>query len=696
MSKKDLFAPLSEKEKELLFKPLSKEEKESLMPQETGSLKAAGLGAVQGATFGFADEAEAKLRSLIEDPSYEELLKDIRERYSKAEMEAPVSYTAGQVGGGLLTSIVPVVGATGVGGTLGRMVLGGAVGGAATSLGTTEKDKLSAQALSDAATGAGVGAGVGVALGSAAPWIAKGIKGKVAASEVGEDVADVFNKIRSNEVATFGREAQGDFAKKIRSIAEEDILGGLKSTQKHLSKSYDDIKRISKKEDVPVNVADLVKKIREKAPGIQQGVSEKELLPLQTNLSAILDEKEVVKQVAKEIDPAVSAQTAMDKLTKMVATGDLKAERDFARKYIKNQISKELAKEGLDGKELAKAVDDNMQGITNELIDETVEKIRSLGLRQPAELPKEAIIDPVTGIPVAMAKRVDADIAVPIPLTKLEKVSETVAGRTLLPKTELVDYTNNIKSLLTDKLKQDNPVLYSYILGAKKELEGLIKENTSSSLNLAKELIDKKYGELIQATSKNLKIDPTKFSTSRQGQKTFGKAVDDVSRMIKNYEDPTTTERLNLDEFINSLTKLKVDQLDFGQSPDALKKKISDASRNMVLSERATGTTGLQGGATGLKGLYNLMQESVRAKTLSGAELAGNVAKSYDKGMKWISDVTPEGLTQMANKMGDNTVSKTLRKIATQPEAKRKAMLFALMQQPAYRETINSTIENEE
>lgn len=104
--------------------------------------KGLGLGAAQGLTFGFADEAEAGVRSLVSDEGYGELLNKIRERYAKAEEDAPIAYGTGEIGSGIATAV------------LGTPLLGGAK---IASLGL--KEGIKAAAKTGAKMGALAGAG---------------------------------------------------------------------------------------------------------------------------------------------------------------------------------------------------------------------------------------------------------------------------------------------------------------------------------------------------------------------------------------------------------------------------------------------------------------------------------------------------------------------------------------------------------
>ncbi len=113
-------------------------------------------GAAQGASLGYADEAEAAIRALAPDVDYETARKMVRERYKKSEEESPKQFMAGQVGGSLATlavpGLAPLKGASAVK-SLGQAA---AIGGAS-GLGLSEAEDA-AGLLKDAGIGAATGA----------------------------------------------------------------------------------------------------------------------------------------------------------------------------------------------------------------------------------------------------------------------------------------------------------------------------------------------------------------------------------------------------------------------------------------------------------------------------------------------------------------------------------------------------------
>ena len=132
-----------------------------------GMAKAAGQGALQGASFGFADELEAAARSAFGEKTYDETIKEVRDRYKKYEEKNPGVSLVSNIAGGFL---VPGMGlARAAKGASALSAVGrGAAAGALTAAGNTEEDLLSEEGVSDVAKGAiggGVMSGAGAAIG---------------------------------------------------------------------------------------------------------------------------------------------------------------------------------------------------------------------------------------------------------------------------------------------------------------------------------------------------------------------------------------------------------------------------------------------------------------------------------------------------------------------------------------------------
>jgi hypothetical protein len=202
--------------------------------EPTSEMESMGLGALQGVTFNFADEVEGFLRSLPPGTTYEEAVKKVRERYKKAEEANPGFYRSGELGGALLSALVPGVGAIGGGGKgIAALAKGGAIQGALSGLGEGE-------GLSDMAEKA-IEGGVGGAL----------IGGTLGAA--GKGLGKVFGKKSSISSApmeeTLVREAEKD----IVTPVEEAYKPFFEHQDKFASALYND------KVD-PAAVSDAVKK----------------------------------------------------------------------------------------------------------------------------------------------------------------------------------------------------------------------------------------------------------------------------------------------------------------------------------------------------------------------------------------------------------------------------------------------------
>lgn len=158
----------------------SVEQPEAEKEPETSTLGAVGLGALQGATFGFADEIEAGLKSVFGDEKYETLVQEARQKYKKAQEERPGAYLASELGTGIAASFIPFAGQLGGAATAARLgstaVKAGAIGGGIGAIGTSEADLLAKQtpeAAAELAKDIGIGAAGGAAFGKAGELVGK-------------------------------------------------------------------------------------------------------------------------------------------------------------------------------------------------------------------------------------------------------------------------------------------------------------------------------------------------------------------------------------------------------------------------------------------------------------------------------------------------------------------------------------------
>jgi hypothetical protein len=151
----------------------------TIVDSGVSKLESALRGAAQGATFGFADEITGGLGALKDIAFTDKTLSDFsdlyvkkrdesREAYRQAQEANPKTFTAGMIGGGVATSLVPVVGAAttvGRGATITGAAAKGALSGGLYGAGTSEGDSLS-DVAADTIKGGALGAAIGGAVGA--------------------------------------------------------------------------------------------------------------------------------------------------------------------------------------------------------------------------------------------------------------------------------------------------------------------------------------------------------------------------------------------------------------------------------------------------------------------------------------------------------------------------------------------------
>jgi hypothetical protein len=131
-------------------------------PPQVSQTESAIRGGAQGLSFGFADEATARLESILKNKPYEQALQESRAAYKQAQEANPITYTGSEFAGGVLPSFIPGIGQAATGAKLGRLAAIGAGTGALSGLGFSEGETVE-QVAKDV--------GIGTALGGALPVI---------------------------------------------------------------------------------------------------------------------------------------------------------------------------------------------------------------------------------------------------------------------------------------------------------------------------------------------------------------------------------------------------------------------------------------------------------------------------------------------------------------------------------------------
>lgn len=285
-------------------------------PPQVSKTESALRGGAQGLSFGFADEATARLESITKDIPYEEALKETRAAYRQAQEANPVTYTGSEFAGGALTSLIPGIGQAATGAKLGRLAAIGAGTGALSGLGFSEGE-TAGQIARDVGIGAALGGGLpvlgrGITKGVQAikPAIDTSIKsglmsltgktlpylekvesqperikkieriftgtGKEETQKLANDITDLVTKNPFRKKAELLSNRAYKILEKENeniSIPKENILNNLKNVANELSKSSSDIDKTTLK-----SITNKINTIDEKYPNMLNGLESKKLI----------------------------------------------------------------------------------------------------------------------------------------------------------------------------------------------------------------------------------------------------------------------------------------------------------------------------------------------------------------------------------------------------------------------------------
>lgn len=208
-------------------------------PESTSKLESGLRGLAQGASLGFADELTGALEStagslgLVPDKTYEQSRDESRAQYLKAQTDNPVTYGAGQIGGGLATMAIPGLNVA-KGASLARTAGTAALQGGLAGLGSSESDDVS-QMAKDAAVGAGLGLGLGAAGYGAGKLVEKALPSlREGAESTAERLAARSLGAERGTIKKFGEDkvrAAGRYA------LDEGIVSPLASTDDMISRN---------------------------------------------------------------------------------------------------------------------------------------------------------------------------------------------------------------------------------------------------------------------------------------------------------------------------------------------------------------------------------------------------------------------------------------------------------------------------
>lgn len=421
------------------------EGQDAIEKQETGALEAGLRGTAQGATFGFADELTGAGEAVYEALTGEDQIKDIienyqkyrdesREEYKKAEEDQGAAFLAGELAGGIGTSLLtggaalPSVGRTAAkqalkaGATKGAAKLAagkalasqaakqGAAMGAAYGAGESEAD-LTEGELKDFTKDVALSTGLGAVMGGISPTVSKGLEkgarlvgkgasklSKEALRRTADVDEDIFKRVTKNPKQV--READ-DIIKSPEQLANEGnrvLNEAIELSQSAKEQLSDDIKYAKS------FLASTFKNVLDELnPADRQ--SRRQLLNLKDDILNI-------KLKNKEMLSDKDLQEILDDIYEIAYTGLKKDAADSTKKAIRkvgNQISQTLKEDNpayknfmAESEKRFKFVTDlsDMYGMNRAGIDATEDFVEGSALKftQKLDFPKRKTDTAITNL----------------------------------------------------------------------------------------------------------------------------------------------------------------------------------------------------------------------------------------------------------------------------------------------------------
>lgn len=674
----------------------------STTPTEYSTLGAGAMGAAKGATLGFDDEiagvaaaATKKVGGSDQDfwDIYRQIRDDVRQQHVMAEEQHPYASVGGELVGGLATTALTPLGAIGQVGkaaSLGQKVAGmakaGAAAGALTGLGAgnTELTTGDVGNIEKAAGETAVGGAVGGVSGMAGQIIGSGL------AKVGGEIAKGAKSLPFSKQVTelakrtyAGEDLLGkttEMAQETRNTAEMflDAFNTLKSvTGKEYGQAYKELEKSGEKVDLN-KLSDLLQtEINTLKP---KGAENKaQIDKLKSTIQDILDENKITSTGEASILPDVglspknkAAETVQTSMTTAVAKD-------------KEQLAQLLNK----ADELKPLVGDEP---SREYLN-ILGKINNLKDRIPESFTPEIRTEALTGRTVHVAPR---GIGTPVAAAEktglpVEQVTEQINPLTSSPEqaksslTALSEYINQAQDAGSN-------VGEIYGIRAKEALKGSVEDATKNQPDIQR---------MINSASERL--GSVKKGLEQIGETTdLNSTIDRLEGAIRQYKRPGSQGERDVNLALDELRK------SFPEEAEGLKRMVESASTREDLARALSGVSAFGKGIketlrTG--DVMGALGAGVHASTLQGVRLGAMGTKGVTEGAakarnvianttRAVYDMAPDQLQGLADfaaasggKMGD-MVSNTIRKVMDAPLAKRRALLFTLLQQPGTREVI--------
>lgn len=735
------FTPESETEDNSFGFDLAPEEKskvaEYMKSQEPDMGEAALRGAEQGLLFNFADElgsgigagTEAVYNAATGNPEaqklsdlYNEYLKFNRERYKAAEQAHPMTYTLGAIGGGSLvpTSVLGKVGMLGKTAPFSEKVIKGAaiggLGGGLSGAGGSEAPIMSGEFARDVYQGAKYGTALGAGLPMAAEagkFAAKGAKAIASPVLKGAQqglrgvnlLGDEAEKQIQSNIASYGKELTGTIEGKLnelgrlkKEIVEQAEASGVRIN----SGDIDDMIAARLGNDPATNLPE-VKREMEQFKELLRTAKEGPLVQ-KTERVFFGDRPTKIEQFKQQASAKQQLQNLNQVNPGMVeSTPDSEFYKKVASKVIDNddqeaidQLKALLAQKQAEQRALPGADTNPLElvfeptGVQNQQVGIIRQKQFNPGqttLPKAAPQPYEMIFqqtdDPNTVLGV---------IRQPIMDESGNVVNYKTVQSKLLPKEEAAKFKDiTVESRAGGQdLTKPSELLQLYKDLKQKSTYGDYSFKSQEAQKAAGQTIQDVQG-LLRSAVPGLEETDAKIASLKRGAKAIGmedtmdfdpqKMMNKVIDLINKQETVGGTggkARQQLAEFVGAI---KDHHPELAAQVDA---KIKDLGEQAITSKAVAGIV--------QPGVVNTIKRSAVA--------AGNAVGFT---LHELGKVPPQQLTEMGQRILNSqpsqaaqAVGSALIKAATEPARSRNAILFGLMQNPAYRQYLTQESREDE
>lgn len=626
-------------------------------PSKLGSFS---LGALQGVSFGFADEIEAAGRAFaageLNEEGYKTRLQDIRARYKEYEEANPMSSLAGNIASGFLLPGGLAKGAA----SIGKMAAIGAGTGAALGAGMSEADLVGGDVrglAKDAVTGLAAGALTGAAV----PILSKVGSGVInIASEqpiIKHDIEIFKDAIKG---ITHSGTGQIDEAAKAVAKTAEQTLTRTNALATRLSRKLNKTseiitKRMQEEGLDPINIQPLFDTIE-----VYQG-------KLLSKFGS--EDVDMINEIVSAVSGKGTLQQHMDKLNRTIAKDMEK--KTFELLKVKDKIS------ALEQKVVEGDASDAVIAKLNELKRKSYDLEDTLSSLKPFQMN----VEPATGVPTVFR---DTDIKRFVDAS--QDITQFDPGKSAVEVRNIVRDLNRPETF--EKLQTgEGKELRSSLV---KKLDELVKG--SATTKEAAAMDQARTG--ISNLSKSMEKEGLRTFYPVGDEAKFGSDARKLQDLMRGSVREGAASKVRLDNLIEDIKDV---------SPKVGKKieeDITKTSRDLALASEFHMQKAFP------EADFGIIMPSARATSAKVSEIAGSAMRPAEKIMSGLNNFVKPMMTAIDR--GDSKVlkavadrikattglsaeaydlAKHLDTIITMSPAKQKATIFALTQQPQYRKT---------